>query len=594
MEILIYLYLDNNLMNQNGSDILYNLFCFSSLNNKKNIVTISSLIELIYCLYKKYSIHFTYNHVKNMVNYFFQKEKYPSIKNVLICNFQDIEKIGEIIKNKNKYNIRSKYNTIENGINYIDITDDFIYIMSNFEEICQINDINNKLDMNPQSKNNVVLIIKIILYDIFLNNNKNNIDYSIYDFVVIEYIKEYTNEEFYFSFEFNNQKGIFEVSFIDNDKKYNNQYNYQSSNNNLTPEEKIYESILFYSHNNYLFNNSNNDYIEYDISFYEFKKLFFSLPYLNDLLWKNCYKLSNSKIIINEKNLMKYKSKSNKNIIYDRVSINIINNDKKIVQFIFVSDMSKNLNYNSNFSQNNHSIIINYNVYSNIIIKRLYDMVINKLQYQNLNQYFSDEDNINIQMIKDSLSDFKNILFYSINNAYNYNYSINHYNNYLDNNSKFHFLDPLLPLYINFNYSELKHNSINFNIDIAYSFWKKNNNYIKNRGYAKYPLNNGVDFYQWRKCLIQISIDEEDKKSMEYKIIFDCFNEFNKFEKKLKKLKIMKNNDNNIIVEDGNNKDKDKDKDKDVSNSGDIIVYNGENNIGTNILINRNNNYKCL
>ena len=86
--------------------------------------------------------------------------------------------------------------------------------MSNFEEICQINDMNNKLDMNPQSKNNVVLIIKIILYDIFLNNNKNNLDYSIYDFVVIEYLKEYTNEEFYFSFEFNNQKGVFDVITI--------------------------------------------------------------------------------------------------------------------------------------------------------------------------------------------------------------------------------------------------------------------------------------------------------------------------------------------------------------------------------------------
>ena len=107
-----------------------------------------------------------------------------------------------------------------------------------------------------------------------------------------------------------------------------------------------------------------------------------------------------------------------------------------------------------------------------------------------------------------------------------------------------------------------------------------------------------TDFYQWRKCLIQISIDEEDKKSREYKIIFDCFNEFNKFEKKLKKIKIMKNNDSNTIVEEVNNKDKDKykdkDRDKDVSSGGDTIIYDGENNIGTNILINRNNNYKCL
>ena len=58
MEILIYLYLDNNIMNQNGNDILYNLFCFTSLNNKKNIVTISLVIELIYSLYKKYCIYF--------------------------------------------------------------------------------------------------------------------------------------------------------------------------------------------------------------------------------------------------------------------------------------------------------------------------------------------------------------------------------------------------------------------------------------------------------------------------------------------------------------------------------------------------------
>ena len=47
-----------------------------------------------------------------------------------------------------------------------------------------------------------------------------------------------------------------------------------------------------------------------------------------------------------------------------------------------------------------------------------------------------------------------------------------------------------------------------------------------------------------------------------------------------------------------NNKDKDKykdkDRDKDVSSGGDTIIYDGENNIGTNILINRNNNYKCL
>ena len=300
MEILIYLYLDNNIMNQNGNDILYNLFCFSSLNNKKNIVTISSIIELIYSLYKKYSIYYSYSDVKRMVNFFFQKEKYPSIKSVLIFNYDNIDKIKDIINNKNRYDIKNKINIINNVINYIDITEDFIFIINNFEEICKINGLNhNKLDMNPQSKNNIILILNIILYNLFLTNNKNNdniYDYNNYNYIVIEYLKEYTNEEFYFSFELNEEKNLFDISFIDNDKKYSNkndnQYNYNFSSDVNT---SIYESILFYSNNNFLFNNSNNDYIEYDISFYEFKNLFFNLPYLNDLLWKNCYKLNNSK-----------------------------------------------------------------------------------------------------------------------------------------------------------------------------------------------------------------------------------------------------------------------------------------------------------
>ena len=285
MEILIYLYLDNNIMNQNANDILYNLFCFSSLNNKRNIVTISSIIELVYCLYKKYSIYCSYNEVTSMINYFFQKEKYPSIKSVLICNVQDIDKIKEILHNKNRYDIRSKVNNINNIINYIDITDNFIYIMKNFEEICKIYGINEqKLDMNPQSKNNVILILKIIIFNLFFlnkKNNNNNYDYNLYNLIVIEYLKEYTNEEFYFSFELNLEKNLFNISLIDNENKYSNTYE-NLNNYSFDSNIKIYESILLYSNNNFLFNNTNNDYIEYDISFYEFKKLFFHLPYLTD------------------------------------------------------------------------------------------------------------------------------------------------------------------------------------------------------------------------------------------------------------------------------------------------------------------------
>ena len=522
-----------------------------------------------------------------MVNYFFQKEKYPSIKSVLIFNYEDIDKIQNIINNKNRYDIKNKINIINNIINYIDITDNFIFILNNFEEICKINGLNhNKLDMNSQSKNNVILILNIILYNLFLKTNKNNNninEYNNYNFIVIEYLKEYTNEEFYFSFKMNEEKKIFDISLIDNDKKYINLYNNQPNDNvSYDSNIEIYKSILYYVNSNYLFNNSNNDYIEYDITFYEFKKLFFNLPYLNDLLWKNCYKSNNLKRNINN-NIMNYKSISNKNILYDRVYINIINNDKKLVQFIFKSNsqISQNLNYIPNFSHSSNSIIINYNVYSNYIIKKLYDIIHNKIQYLDLTKYSTIDNDFenNIQIIKDSLPDFKNLLFYSINNTYNYNYSINYYNDYLDNNSKYHFLNTLLPLYINFNYSELKNNSIFFNIDITYSYWKKNNFIIKNRGYAKFPLNNTIYFYQWRKCLIQIDYNKDKK----YKIKFDCLNKNNKTEKKMQKLQYS------IYNEENNEEKKTK-----INDEDDCIIFNEEKDIGSNLLINRNNNYKCL
>ena len=203
------------------------------------------------------------------------------------------------------------------------------------------------------------------------------------------------------------------------------------------------------------------------------------------------------------------------------------------------------------------------------------------MQYQDLKKYCSKENNFekDIQAIKDSLSDFNNLIFYSINSTYNYNYSINYYNEYLDNNSKFHFLEPLLPLYINFNYPELKNNTIFFNIDITYSFLKKNHKISKNKGYCKFPINYEIEFYQWRKC--SILIEEKSDIDKNYKIKFDCFNKFNKSEKKIRKL--LYNNEGQI---------EENDNEKHID--GDDILFKLEKNIGKNIFINRNNNYKCL
>ena len=203
MEILIGLYLDNDIMNLNMNDILYNLYNFTMIDNKKNICTISNIVELIYIIYKKYSIFYEYIQVKNMINYFFQKEKYSFIKNVSIYNKSN--KIDNLINNKNlNFNvIKNKFSNIKKIIDYIDITSEFLFIFNNFSEICNMFDLYNKSDLNPQSKNNVILILKMILFDIFINNNENSgkkrCGEDSYDFIVIEFHKEYTYEELFFS-----------------------------------------------------------------------------------------------------------------------------------------------------------------------------------------------------------------------------------------------------------------------------------------------------------------------------------------------------------------------------------------------------------
>ena len=71
LEILYSIFLDHCSNNININDILYNLFCLCSLENKNSFVKISSIINFIYCLYKKFCFNFSYYEISYMVNYYF-------------------------------------------------------------------------------------------------------------------------------------------------------------------------------------------------------------------------------------------------------------------------------------------------------------------------------------------------------------------------------------------------------------------------------------------------------------------------------------------------------------------------------------------
>ena len=547
MEILIGLYLDNDIMNLNMNDILYNLYKFTMIANKKNICTISNIVELIYIIYKKYSIFYEYRQVKNMVNYFFQKEKYSFIKNVSIYNKSN--KIDNLINNKNiNFNvIKNKFSNIKKIIDYIDVTSEFLFIFNNFSEICNMFDLYNKSDLNPQSKNNVILILKMILFDIFINNNENSekkkYDKDSYDFIVIEFHKEYTYEELFFSFKYNEEKNYFDVEFLDENDSYKN-INFDYKEKKLK-NKNIFELVLLYADSNFLFNNINNEYLDYNISFDDFKNIFTNLPYLNDILFKNIYKLFSR----NDTKLI-----SNKNIKYDKISVNIMNNSRKIFEFIFVTNFkTKNYKYNSNFTRIYNSIIINYNIYSNFTIKKIYDIIINKIEYQDLEQLLPKENKeISFDIIKDAIRDFTNILFYTI-----------------EDKNKYNFLEPFLPLYINFSSSNKK--VISFNLDITYSLYLKKNNITIYKGYSKFPQNKEYDSFQWRKCIIL-----KNQKDNLYKIKFKCLQNTKENKRKTKNLNIEKKS--NIFSNEN-------EKDEDIINKFDNTFILKEENIKDNLLI---------
>ena len=479
MEILIYLYLDNDIFSLNMNDILYNLYIFTMFGNKKNICTISNIIELVYIIYKKYSIFYEYKQVKNMINYYFKKENYSFIKDVLICN--KYNKINKNTINNYQNDFKNKYDEIkENDIN---VTSEFLFLYNNFSEICEMFDFYNKSDFNPQSKNNIIIILKIILYDIFLKDEgKSKYNQNLYDYIIIKYMKEYTCEELYFSFKYNSSKKNFDVKFCDTNNRYGYLYNYYIQKK--LEDKNIYELILLYANSNFLFNNINNEYLDYNISFEEFKKVFNNLPYLNDILFKNIYRKRFGLI-------------SYKNIRYDKISIHLMLNSKKIFEIILISNSkNKNYIYNSNFTRIYNSKIINYNIYSNFTIKKIYDIIINNLEYQDWKSLFEKENlEINFDKIKEAIIDYNNVSFYLI-----------------DENKKYTILEPLLPLYIYF--PDINKNVITFNFDITNSFFLNTNYITKYKGYFKFPQNKENELFQWRKCHLY-----KKKNDLYYKII---------------------------------------------------------------------------
>ena len=452
LEILYSIFLDHCSNNININDILYNLFCLCSLENKNSFVNISSIINCIYCIYKKFCFNFSYYEISYMVNYFFKKEKYCSIKNVIVFNKNNLKEVKDFIYDKNQYNKDIKSFLRNKSQLFQDITTEFIYNLNNiysiYKEVEEINGTKNKnisYTLNNNSKDNILFILNYIYI------KKGFLD-ETYDSIILEYNKEFSNEEFYFKI--NKEKN--EIFFDDINSIYS--FNYYYKSNSVVD---IYKSILFYSYSNLFLSNTNNNYINIDINFDVFKKLIFNLPYLSDLIYKNCFLSS-----YYNSNLINDKTFSNKIVFYNNIKVNIIDNFKKLIDFTFSDNEIKHVVKEKSF-------FIKYSLNSFNTIKDIHEMILNKLLTQTLQIDNSEK-------IKQSLYNL-NLIKININ----------------DNNNNDKDINPNSNLYLLINNEEF---NINKNIEINFDISNKGNT---KRGYSKFYFDIDNNYYEWRKCIIK-------------------------------------------------------------------------------------------
>ena len=419
-----------------------------------------------------------------MVNYFFKKEKYCSIKNVIVFNKNNLKEVKDFIYDKNQYNKDIKSFLRNKSQLFQEITTEFIYNLNNifsiYKEVEGINGKKNKnlsYTLNNNSKDNILFILNYIYI------KKGFLD-ETYDSIILEYNKEFSNEEF--SFKINKEKK--EIFFDDINLIYSSNYYYKSNS-----EIDIYKSILFYSYSNLFLSNTNNNYINIDINFDIFKKLIFNLPYISDLIYKNCFLSSYYNTNpINDKNF------SNKIVFYNNIKVNIIDNLKKVIEFTFSNNEIKTL-----VKQN--SFFIKYSLNSFNTIKDIHEMILNKLLYQTLQLENSEK-------IKQSLYNLNLIKIYINDNKKN------------DRN-----INPNSNLYLLINNEKLIENKyIEFNFDIS------NMGKIK-RGYSKFYFDIENNYYEWRKCNIKHEVNN-NLDLIEYDSI------------KHNSIKIILKKDKNIII----------------------------------------------
>ena len=307
------------------------------LNDRKTEkLSTDKLKEMIYSLYKRFMIYFTKSDVDRMIDFLINDERLFNVKYAFLYKKGDEEIINKFIYDKNRYSPRNN-----NKRDFEIYFDNINKQLNNY-----LNYLNNYYNITDVPKDILIYILTTIL-----DNSENIMQYIQNKMNKLTLVIVKDNLIYRREFEI-----IYTLSSISSIREINIDIN---NNNNINDDNDI-KKLLFSKLSNL---NINDNYItDKYITFEKFKKIFFKLPYISDLLRVNLtYVSKNENLPIKE-------------FKYFKVMINYENdlgtNESNINNASILSPNSQARNYfNFYFPKNNEINLDNNNIDMNRKIK---------------------------------------------------------------------------------------------------------------------------------------------------------------------------------------------------------------------------------
>ncbi len=259
LEEVLYCYILIDKSTFSINEKLYLLFSIGQMKNSilfnNDKITIDKLKEMIYVLYKRYLIYFTKNEIERIIDFELKDERLFNLKYVLVYDSNYENQIKELIFDTNRFDT-----TLQNIDMYYD------NLTSKFN--AYINYFSNHYNMKSIPQSIVKLILKTIIED---DGNKNKYKQNNLDTISIVISRD--NLQYIHLYKMT----------LDNNLKIDEGYSYIL---NLNDKIDIQDIILSNENNNLEINNSYGE--NFEISFEEFRNLFFKLPFLSELLRVSC------------------------------------------------------------------------------------------------------------------------------------------------------------------------------------------------------------------------------------------------------------------------------------------------------------------